>query len=66
MIRQWKDGMEQKGLKVNMGKTNVHVMNSKAGAGKELGQISMRNLPGRCWNKLNMLHKMQEVDSQKV
>ena len=23
MIRQWKDGMEQKGLKVNMGKTKV-------------------------------------------
>ena len=23
MIRQWKDGMEQRGLKVNMGKTKV-------------------------------------------
>ena len=23
MIRQWKDGMEQKGLKVNMGKAKV-------------------------------------------
>ena len=23
MIRQWKDGMDQKGLKVNMGKTKV-------------------------------------------
>jgi hypothetical protein len=23
MIRQWKDGMEQKGLKVNMGKTLI-------------------------------------------
>ena len=24
MIRRWKDGMEQKGLKVNMGKTKVN------------------------------------------
>ena len=64
MIRRWKDGMEQKGLKVNMGKTKV--MNCKAGAGRELRKISMWNLQERCWKKLNMLHKKQEVDSQKV
>ena len=32
MIRQWKDGMEQKGLKVNMGKTKV--MNCKVRQGQ--------------------------------
>ena len=33
MIRQWKDGMEQKGLKVNMGKTKV--MNCKVRQGRQ-------------------------------
>jgi hypothetical protein len=37
MIRQWKDGMEQKGLKVNMGKTKV--MNCKAVAGRARGKF---------------------------
>ena len=32
MIRRWKDGMEQKGLKVNMGKTKV--MNCKVRQGQ--------------------------------
>ena len=32
MIRQWKDGMKQKGLKVNMGKTKV--MNYKVRQGQ--------------------------------
>jgi hypothetical protein len=32
MIRQWKDGMEQKRLKVNMGKTKV--MNCKIRQGQ--------------------------------
>ena len=64
MIRQWKDCMEQKRLKVNMGKTKV--MKCKSGAGREFRKISMWNLQERGWKKLNMLHKMLEVDSQKV
>ena len=55
--------MEQKGLKVNMGKTKV--MNCKVrlgqAAGRELSQICMWNLYERCWKILNILHKMQEV-----
>jgi hypothetical protein len=41
-------------------------MLGKSGAGREFRKISMWNLQERGWKKLNMLHKMQEVDSQKV
>ena len=48
MIRQWKDGMEQKGLKVNMRKTKVMNCKVRQGTGRELRQISMWNLQERC------------------
>ena len=38
MIRKWKDGMEQKGLKVNMGKTKV--MNVRYGRGRQRTQAN--------------------------
>ena len=66
MIRQWKDDMEQKGLKVNMGKTKVMNCKVRQGQAENSGKIFMRNLQKRCWKKLYMLHKMQEVDSQKL
>jgi len=61
--------MEQRGLRVNMEKTKV--MNCKVRQGQAVRQrtreeISMWNLQERCWKKLDMLHKMKELDSQKV
>jgi hypothetical protein len=67
MIRQWKDGMEQKGLNVNMGKTKVMNCKAKQGQAENSGKFPCGICKKqRCWKKLNMLHKMQEVDSQKV
>ena len=63
MIRQRNEGMEQKGLSVNMGQTKV--MKCKVRQAENSGKISMYNLHKRCWKKLDLLHNMQEVDSKK-
>ena len=65
MIRLWKDGMEQKGSELTCERPS-NEMQGKAGAGRELWKISMPNRQERYWKKLDMLNKMQEVNSQKV
>ena len=39
MIRKWKDGMEQKGLKVNMGKTKVMNCQVRQGQAENWGKF---------------------------
>jgi hypothetical protein len=38
MIRQWKDGMEQKGLRINMGKTKVMKCKVRQGQAENSGK----------------------------
>ena len=39
MIRKWKDGMEQRGLKVNMGKTKVMTCKVRQGQAENSGKF---------------------------
>ena len=39
MIRQWKDGMKQKGLRINMGKTKVMKCEVRQGQAENLGKF---------------------------
>src|SRR5271157_5380734 len=60
MIRQWKDGMEQKWLNVNMGKTKVMNCKVRQGQAENSGKfpcgICKKGI-GR--NSIYLLHKMQ-------
>ena len=65
MIGQWKDGMEQKGLKVNMGKTKVMNCRVRHGQAENSGKFPCgvcKKGVGRnsicCTNCKKWIHKM--------
>ena len=64
-IRQWKDGVELKGLRVNMGKTKVMKCKVRQGQADNSGKFPCGICRKGVARNSIMLYKMEEVDPQK-
>ena len=60
-LKNWKEGFEVNGLKVNIGKTKIMCSRHDAQYQDYICQIPMWSILEKCWSKLNLLLKLQEM-----
>ena len=65
-VRNWKKGMEKKGLRVNTGKTKVMWCRLSMGQAEDCGETSMWCLQNGSWRHLNLLCGVSWVGSQEM
>ena len=63
-VLRWKECMEAKGLKMNIGKTKVMVSGKNCGDVERLGEVAMYCMWKGCWDEFYQMYGMQWMGTQ--